>query len=114
MIIDIGPKFYPAISLPYNLQVKVTDLEILCKNFIAKFLRSFIYSATFQIILVIFGIQIATMEDVHPKLSSTMSSSYPPTSPLPTPVNTHTHTHARTHARARTHTHTHTHTHAQH
>ena len=30
MIIDIAPKFYSALSLPYNLQVKVTDLEILC------------------------------------------------------------------------------------
>ena len=68
MIIDIAPKFYSAISLPYNLQVKVTDLEILCCSFTAKFLRSFIYSAACQIILVIFGIQIAAMEDVHPKL----------------------------------------------
>ena len=29
-IIDIAPKFYSTLSLPYNLQVKVTDLEILC------------------------------------------------------------------------------------
>ena len=28
MIIDIAPKFYSAVSLPYNLQVKVMDLEI--------------------------------------------------------------------------------------
>ena len=28
--IDIAPNFYSALSLPYNLQVKVTDLEILC------------------------------------------------------------------------------------
>ena len=26
--IDIAPKFYSVVSLPYNLQVKVTDLEI--------------------------------------------------------------------------------------
>ena len=43
MIIDIAPKFYSALSLPYNLQVKVTDLEVICY-------LSFIYSATFQII----------------------------------------------------------------
>ena len=30
MIIDIASKFYSALSLPYNLQVKITDLEILC------------------------------------------------------------------------------------
>ena len=30
MIIDIAPKFYSIISMPYNLQFKVTDLEMLC------------------------------------------------------------------------------------
>ena len=53
MIIDIAPKFYSTVSLPYNLQVKVTDLLI---------------------ILFIFGIQIAAMEaaprPTHPHLSS--------------------------------------------
>ena len=29
MIIDIGPKFYSAVSPTYDLEVKVTDLEIL-------------------------------------------------------------------------------------
>ena len=27
---DIGPKFYSALSPPFYLQVKATDLEILC------------------------------------------------------------------------------------
>ena len=30
MSIDIAPKFYSALSLLYNLQIKVTDLEVLC------------------------------------------------------------------------------------
>ena len=68
MIIDIDPKFYLALFLPYDLQVKVMDLEILCLSFTSKFLRSFIYSAPFQIILFIFGIQIAAMKEVYPKL----------------------------------------------
>ena len=29
MIIDIGPKYYSALSPPYDLEVKVPDLEIL-------------------------------------------------------------------------------------
>ena len=54
-----------------------TDLEILCQSVTSKFLISLIYSATFQIILFIFGIQIAALDDVHPKL-------YPvPCLPLP-------------------------------
>ena len=61
MIINIAPNFYSALSLPYDLQVKVTDLEIVCESFTSKFLRSFIYSATSQIILFIFGIQIAAV-----------------------------------------------------
>ena len=31
MIIDIGPKFYSALSLPYDLGVKVMDFEIYVK-----------------------------------------------------------------------------------
>ena len=33
MIIDIGPKFYSALSPPYDLEVKVTNLEILSLSF---------------------------------------------------------------------------------
>ena len=29
MIIDFGPKYYSALSPPYDLEVKVPDLEIL-------------------------------------------------------------------------------------
>ena len=41
MIIDIGPKFDLALSLPYNLQVKVMDLEVLCFSFTPKFFGTF-------------------------------------------------------------------------
>ena len=30
MVIDIGPKFYSELSPPDEIEVKVTDLEILC------------------------------------------------------------------------------------
>ena len=39
MIIDVGPKFYSALTTPaYDLEVKVTDLEI-CVNKNVKVLR---------------------------------------------------------------------------
>ena len=41
MIIDIAPKFYSALSLPYNLQVKVTDLENFMLKFYLKVLKIF-------------------------------------------------------------------------
>ena len=47
MIIDIGPKFYSALSPPYDLEVKVTDLVILSLSFTSKFLRSCIFLASF-------------------------------------------------------------------
>ena len=47
MIIDIGPKFYSALSPPFDLEVNVTDLEILSERFSSKFLRSCIFSASF-------------------------------------------------------------------
>ena len=60
MIIDIDPNFYLALSLPYNLQVKVT--EILFFKFYLNVPKIFyLLEATFHIILhvFIFGIQIA-------------------------------------------------------
>ena len=30
MIIEIGPEYYSALFPPYDLEIKVTDLEILC------------------------------------------------------------------------------------
>ena len=41
MSIDVGPKFYGHYPHPaYDLNVKVIDLEILCKSFPPTFLRS--------------------------------------------------------------------------
>ena len=63
-------------------------------KFYRKVFKIFIYSATFQIILGIFGIQIAAMEDVHPKLYQVPclpSSLQPPAPPPPPPPHTHTH-----------------------
>ena len=77
---DIDPKFYSTLSPPLFM--------------ISKFLRSFIYLANFQIMLFIFCIERAAMEDVHPKLYPV----HPPPHPLPPPPpHTHTHTHTHTH-----------------
>ena len=53
MIIDICPKFYSALSPPDDFEVKVTNLEIISLSFISEFLKSCIFSASFQIILFI-------------------------------------------------------------
>ena len=39
MIIGIGPKFYSALSPPYDLEVKVTDLKKFMLKFYLKVLK---------------------------------------------------------------------------
>ena len=65
MILDIAPKFYSTLSLPYNLQVKVTDRNLMLK-FYLKVLKIFYllsyfsnhtqtnYDHNFKVIVLIF------------------------------------------------------------
>ena len=39
----IGPKFYSALSPLYDLEVKVTDLEIVCYSFTSNFLKDLVF-----------------------------------------------------------------------
>ena len=104
MVIDIDPKFYSALSPPYDVAVKVTDLEISSLSFTSKFLRSCIleisslsftskflrsciFSTSFQIILFILfisGIQIAIEDVLHPKLYPVQCLPSPSNPPPPT------------------------------
>ena len=69
MIIDIGSKFYSALSPSFDLEIKVTDFELKSQNFTSKFLR----------------IQIGMEDVLHPKFYPVPCLPFP-SNPHPLPI----------------------------
>ena len=68
MMVDIGPKFYTVPS-PYDLKVKVTDLEFLCLSFVLKFLEPHYFQNVWWILF-----KYGMMIDIGPSLCNTIPS----------------------------------------
>ena len=98
MIRDIGSKFYSALSPHYDLEVKVTDLEVLCYFFLPQRSLDLVFTQLLFRSYYLYLVHIYQLWKTFFIQNYIQYHIFLPPSTL-----THTHTHARTHARARAH-----------
>ena len=86
-------KIYSALSLPYNLQVKVTDRNFMLKFYLRAHKIFYLLSYFSNHTIYIWYTDSSYGRCSSKIISNTMSSSLPPHTHVPTPLHTHTHIH---------------------